>query len=102
MNTSDTKWLLDKLLNEEICPKGTKWYLFGSCLNGDPKAKDIDILVVYSSPKSVKEIRKRIQPLELQRPMDIIYMSEDEERELSFIQSEFCVEIYPDPRFFTE
>jgi predicted nucleotidyltransferase len=73
----------------------TKWYLFGSALNEDKLAKDFDILIIYENAEEVVFIRTKIHSIELERPLDITYMNAEEAKETNFVESEGCIEIFP-------
>lgn len=95
MSTDYITWIQNNILDADICPENTRWYLFGSVLLGNSASADIDLLVIYENALEISSIRKNIGNLELQRPLDLIFMKSEEERELRFIKSERCVQIFP-------
>lgn len=68
--------------------KGGKVYLFGSILQGKPCISDIDILVVYDSEDGLSELKNKFLNLGLNVPIDLIYMTSNEERYLNFVVRE--------------
>ena len=60
-------------------------YLFGSVVNHEAEASDVDILIVYRTREELPSIREWISPHALRFPLDVTYMSETEEIELNFI-----------------
>lgn len=91
--------ILPSLLYAEILRvsklvQDTKWYLFGSLLRSPRKAIDIDILILYRSDDTTKIIRGELREVTLRFPIHLIFLSECEESELDFINSEQCVPIH--------
>jgi predicted nucleotidyltransferase len=60
-------------------------YLFGSVVNHEAEASDVDILIVYQTREELPSIREWISTHALRFPLDVTYMSETEENELNFI-----------------
>ncbi len=60
-------------------------YLFGSVVNHEAEASDVDILIVYRTREELLSIREWISRHALRFPLDVTYMSETEENELNFI-----------------
>jgi predicted nucleotidyltransferase len=91
----DLQWLCEALASTESYLPGTAWYLFGSVLRRNGHNRDIDVLVLYEKWEDVVLIRKRIEEREMERPLDLLFLTFEEEAELGFIQSEACIEIFP-------
>jgi predicted nucleotidyltransferase len=68
--------------NDEI-----KWYFFGSYLKCNPGLSDIDLLIVYKSEEKLPNLKTDLEQLELQYPLDITFLNENEEKELDFINT---------------
>jgi len=67
-------------INENI-----RCYLFGSFLINKIGFSDIDLLIVYKSSKSLNSLKTDLEYFELKYPIDITFLSEEEEKELDFI-----------------
>ncbi|TWU38972.1 hypothetical protein Q31b_40500 [Novipirellula aureliae] len=63
-------------------------YLFGSIVNQEVEASDVDILIVYRTREELPSIRESISPHAFRFPLDVTYMSETEENELNFIREQ--------------
>ena len=68
---------------------------FGSALHRKLPYSDIDLLIMYQTEQALKEIQIELESIHLELPVDVIYMTPCEERELDFIQNQGCVKIYP-------
>lgn len=90
------------LLAQEIAKRGaffktTRWYIFGSVTKGSRSPSDFDILVIYRDLSDTVEIRKRLTDLELIRPIHLLFMTKEEEKETGFISGQSCVELIAPP-----
>ncbi len=72
------------------------WYLFGSIIGSTYAAKDVDLLVVCENHDTATIVREIMRRPCLCIPLHIVLLTTEEETELGFIESEDCVEIYPD------
>ncbi len=83
-----------KLANKLEC-KGEilEWYVFGSFLHSPKKAKDLDILVIYENISSAKEARKSLGDILLRHPIDLIFMTREEEKQFDFIRTQYAKKI---------
>jgi predicted nucleotidyltransferase len=63
-----------------------QWYIFGSATRKDTCAKDVDLLLISDSQVVLREARSKMVHFLNRNPIDLTIMSEDEERELSFIK----------------
>lgn len=86
------------LLAQEFANRGaffatTRWFMFGSAARGSRSPSDFDILVIYQVSSDITEIRKRIEDLELKRPIHLLFMTEAEEDETGFIGAQSCIEL---------
>ena len=95
MRDNDLQWLFEAVASTESCLPGTACYLFGSVLRRNSPNRDIDVLILYENWEDVALIRKRLEARQLERPLDLLFLTFEEEAELGFIQSEACVEIFP-------
>ena len=68
---------------------------FGSAQRRECPYSDIDILVMYQTDQELKDIQIELESIHLELPVDVIYMTPCEERELDFIRNQGCVKIYP-------
>lgn len=91
----DVAWLREKAAACGALLESTKWYVFGSVLKVYPSCSDIDVLIIYKTTGDVARIRASVVKLELERPIHLLFMTEQEEREVNFISSESCIEIFP-------
>lgn len=71
------------------------WYLFGSVLRDAAVAADIDVLILYSADADALVIRDKLAKLCLLLPLHLFLVSRQEERELNFIATQGCRQIYP-------
>lgn len=76
-----------KSLKEECESKEWEadWFLFGSFLDCNSSASDIDLLVVTTDSRCKEIIRSALEETLLSFPVDLIIMSKTEEEELNFI-----------------
>lgn len=71
-----------------------KIYIFGSYLKTSQWA-DLDILIIYINFKDISKIKKIIQKNLPHTPLDINFMSYDEEKYFDFISQTNAVKIFP-------
>lgn len=95
MRKEEVDWVAHNIIASNLCVEGSKWYLFGSVTKVGVFPADIDILVIYKDTEMIEAIRRNISHVELQRPLDLIFMNDDEVTELGFIDSEKCIQIFP-------
>lgn len=93
--------MLPPLLRTEIfrvskLVQDTEWYLFGSLLRAPQQAIDIDILVLYRSDDAPEIVRSELGEIIRRFPIHLLFLSEHEEAELGFIDSQRCVPIHPE------
>lgn len=72
----------------------TKWYLFGSALNYPQAATDVDVLVVCPTSDIADAIRNFIDSDSLYRPLHLSILTDEEEKEISFIKNQACHQVY--------
>lgn len=70
-------------------------FVFGSVVNGDPPYSDIDVLVVYDAEEALEHVRGIIRKMDIEYPLDVIYMSRTEENETKFVERQRCTRIFP-------
>ena len=70
-----------------------KIYLFGSILKCSSCASDIDLLVVYNKGEIIESLKINLSELSLRYPLDITYMTANEERQFKFIENQGAVSI---------
>lgn len=97
----DHREMLPPLLRAEILRvsklvQDAEWYLFGSLLQTPKQAVDIDILILYRSDDTAEMIRDELREMTLRFPIHLLFLSEHEEAELDFIDSERCVPMHPE------
>ena len=71
------------------------WYLFGSYLRSPHTAKDLDILIIYEDIKSPKEVRLLLNSSSIKHPIDLIFMTKEEEEGFNFIEMQSAEQVYP-------
>lgn len=64
----------------------TRWFIFGSAARGVPAPNDVDLLLVSDNGTVAIEARRKIRHILKRNPVELIVMSSDEERELSFVE----------------
>lgn len=69
----------------ELIGVSGKWYLFGSILLKKGAISDIDVLVVSSNTTGHAEIRRLVEELLSDWPIDLIILTGSEELELDFV-----------------
>lgn len=62
-----------------------RWYVFGSVVDQLWKPADIDILVVYTTPHDAETVRKGINNLVIWHDIDLMLMTDSEEKALNCI-----------------
>ena len=97
----DGREMLPPLLRTEILRvsklvQDAEWYLFGSLLRAPQQAIDIDILILYRSDDTAEIIRGELREVTLRFPIHLLFLSECEEAELHFIDSERCAPMHPE------
>jgi len=73
----------------EIVPS-SKWYLFGSVTKNARLASDIDLLVVCKNASELLQVRRELETVCLKFPIDLLLMTDEDEKESSFIQAQNC------------
>lgn len=85
-----------KVANKLECKGGMlAWYVFGSYLHSPKKAKDLDILIIYENIDSAKEARISLSDISIRYPIDLIFMTREEESQFDFIKAQNAKKIYP-------
>ena len=56
MNVNDVRWVV-RMIDRMSIPRGTRWFLFGSVLDGKSLTGDIDILILYRTVSEVIMMR---------------------------------------------
>lgn len=70
-----------------------KFYLFGSFLNNKKAYGDIDILILYKTPESIKSIRNDFQNIDSYETFHLMFLSNEEENEIKFVEKVNAIEI---------
>lgn len=70
-----------------------KFYLFGSFLNIEKAYGDIDILILYETPESIKSIRNDFQNINSHEIFHLMFLSNEEENEIKFVEKVNAIEI---------
>lgn len=82
-----------EILRVSVLVPSVKWYIFGSLLRRPRQAADIDILVIYRSDDAAETIRRELREISIRFPIHLLFLSECEEVELQFVESQRCVPI---------
>lgn len=95
----DHREMLPPLLRSEILRvsrlvQDVEWYIFGSLLRVPQQAIDIDILIIYRSDDAAEIIRTELREIAIRFPIHLLLLSECEEAELQFVDSQRCVPIF--------
>lgn len=72
-----------------------KWYLFGSILDDKKHSNDVDLLIVYTKNDEPKKVKNALYELHLYLPLDLVFMNQVEENELSFLTNQKNIMIFP-------
>jgi predicted nucleotidyltransferase len=91
--------LLERLRSEVVSigqeVPNTTWFLFGSAALGAPAPSDVDVLVLCSGDEEAMAVRYRLADACLRFPLHLLVLTQEEERELDFIETQSCRRIYP-------
>ena len=68
-------------------------YLFGSILKSKKNFYDIDILILYECKEELHQKKSDLEKLSIYYPLDIYYLTFEEEKELNFIDSVMAIPI---------
>lgn len=92
-----TSRVIDEIEADGRVPSGAKLYLFGSCLRGSGDGNDVDVLLVYPHGElsSAHLLAESIREGPDNAALDVVALSDTEERELGFIESEQARQIWP-------
>lgn len=71
-----------------------KVYAFGSVLQKDTSANDIDLLIIYRTARQPPLVRTALTAIEDTLPLHLTFMLPEEEQETAFISSQGCVPLY--------
>lgn len=76
---------------------GVRLFVFGSALRSGDKPRDIDVLVLYEDGnlEAAHILCNRIRSLITFPPLDVIALSESEERDTAFIEGVKAVRLWP-------
>jgi predicted nucleotidyltransferase len=98
-SSSITTNLLSGIEEHLIKITGVELYLFGSCTRNKAFPSDIDVLVLYPDDglSMGHELADAIRDLSATECYDVLALSESEEHELRFIDSEHAIRIWPQP-----
>lgn len=72
-----------------------RWFAFGSSLTDAPLPSDVDIAVVCQTHEETACVRQALEPLSYEFPLDLVLLTENEDRELRFIESLPCRKLFP-------
>ena len=84
-------YIVNKIDAASVRFSTVQWYAFGSATHDSEVWSDFDFLVVYQHKEDVDEIRKRLSNLATHFPIDILFMTKNEENETKFIKSQRCI-----------
>lgn len=77
--------------NNYFLKSSAKIYIFGSLLWKKNAVSDVDIAVVSKSIFAQSSIKSVLHNLSFSFPLDVVYMSEIEERELDFLANQKAI-----------
>ena len=80
-----------KLLSAQV-----KIYAFGSILWKSINISDVDILIVYKSGIHLPEVKKAIESVGGMIPLDVLYMTTEEEMEFDFVAGQGATDVFED------
>lgn len=72
---------------------GAEIFIFGSLLSDRETVNDIDVLVVYASTEGLSAIKCFLNQLGLRVPLDVTYMSAEEERGFQFVKQQGAIAV---------
>jgi len=89
--------LLKEISERLATPNGIRLYLFGSSTHGAPSPSDVDVLLVYSDGqlRAAHALASAIRCIPEYELYDVLALSDSEERELKFIESERAIHFWP-------
>lgn len=70
-----------------------RWLLFGSILTSKRPVGDVDLLVIYVSDDEPTKVRRDLAPVTAQVPLQLLFMTAEEEIETRFIRNTGAVEL---------
>lgn len=77
-----------------LCVGRADWYLFGSASTEASNASDIDLVIVCQSHAMADAIRRTIDVDQLKHPIHLSILTEEEEREIHFVERQRCVRVF--------
>lgn len=75
--------------------EGSEWHLFGSVERDDPKAADIDLMILCKSDSQCDELRRVIDPEGLTLPLHLSFMTFDEANDVDAVRMQLCRPFFP-------
>ncbi|NQU06107.1 MAG: hypothetical protein HQ568_08445 [Calditrichaeota bacterium] len=90
-----SRFLKARATDLDIVVPGLKWYIFGSLLNDNKHHNDVDVLVIYRNTSDPEIIKAHLKDLSLLLPLDLVFMTAEEENELHFIETQKTTQIFP-------
>lgn len=90
---------ISNLINEvQILEIDCNIYLFGSYLNSE-KWADLDVLVVYKIYEDVNKVKEVFSRHLQHTPLDLNFMTQEEEKYFNFINQSNAQQIFPKNNF---
>ncbi|WP_196582638.1 nucleotidyltransferase domain-containing protein [Aliivibrio fischeri] len=76
-----------KAINVRLNASGLNvdFYFFGSILDNEKNSSDVDVLVIYNHFSELDLIKFELSELSIQIPLDLYFMTPEEEVELEFV-----------------
>jgi predicted nucleotidyltransferase len=71
-------------------------YAFGSILRKTNNISDVDIVIVYESEADLGNIKRVLESFGRMIPLDVLYMSFEEEIELNFLAQQRAINVFED------
>ena len=88
-------WVVRRLSESKDAFNDIEVFVFGSVQRREPPHADIDLLVTYRSTAQLKQVQLVLKEMGSELPLDVIYMHQEEEKELDFVESQHCRKIFP-------
>ena len=89
--------LRDAFRNQrELLTAHVKIYAFGSILWKSNNISDVDIVIVYKSGTHLSGVKRAIDSVGRMIPLDVMYMTTEEEIELNFLAGQGATDVFED------
>ena len=92
---SELAWIVRRLSESKDAFNDIEVFVFGSVQRHKPPHSDIDLLVTYRTTNELKQVQLVLKEIGTELPLDVIYMHQEEEQELDFVESQQCRKVFP-------